>query len=566
MLAFSAICPVWAQEIVSLSEVNSAYDEQHPVVSPSGDLFYTVAFYDGGSDPGDVWRSTRGDGNGYNSPVRVAEMSTIGLDVVVGFVDEQNVLVYHDGKGKRQGIHHYTWNGSAWNHKEQLDMGSFRNQSERFSGRLAPSKDVMILSLASFGSYGNEDIYVSFLKEGGKWSSPQNLGPSINTFQQELTPYLSADKQWLFFSTNGHGSTRGIDIYYAQRLDESWEDWSQPQPLSVGNTAGAELAYLPLEGEVDLAIYTSTQNSEGYGDIQIVQAELPAQLSLTPLAEEPVSAAPEAVAEMKTVEEPNAVEAPVTPVAPEVPSKPQTPRIEENTKPEGAPETNHPSAPEVKDILLDSVPETLDNQMIEEEKQQVEFPLKVLDINSLEPIAYSLAIKDAQGREVIIQGKAGEERNLPEPEASGIEWVVTSPGYLPARIKSPSADKLKEPVLMTPASKGVSMVLDDILFKRGTAEFAEAQSISPIQDLGDFLKENPGINILLEGHTDNLGNAQLNKELSLQRASTIRQLLVDQGIDFQRIRIAGWGGTKPIASNQNEEGRVRNRRVEMVIQ
>src|SRR5690554_3557378 len=152
-------------------------------------------------------------------------------------------------------------------------MGSFRNQSSLFGGRLSSSGDVLILSLASFGSFGNEDIYVSFLNIHGNWSTPQNLGPQINTYQQELTPYLSDDNRLLFFSTNGHGSVQGIDIFYAERLDESWENWTTPKPLSNTNTVGAELAYFRFERDSEIAILTTTQNSEGYGDLQIVQAQ-----------------------------------------------------------------------------------------------------------------------------------------------------------------------------------------------------------------------------------------------------------------------------------------------------
>lgn len=566
MLAFSAICPTWAQGVVSLSEVNSPYDEQHPVIAPSGVLFYTVGYHNGSADPGDIWSSARGNDWAYSSPSKVAELSTVGLDVVVGFLDDQNILVYHDGKGRGQGIHHYTWSGGSWNHKEQLDMGSFRNQSGHFSGRLAPSKDVIILSLASFGSYGNEDIYVSFLKEGGGWTSPQNLGPFINTYHQEMTPYLSADTQRLFFSTNGHGSTRGVDIYYSQRLDDSWENWSQPQPLSTANTTGAELAYLPLEDEADLAIYTSTQNSEGYGDLQIIRAELPLSVKLPEQAEVPVPAATDSVAELKAVEESEIQKAPFDPIIPEVPLKPEASEKEESIKAEVVQGTNENQAQAITETPVDSLVEMMDNQVVEEEEPKAILPLQVLDINSLEPIKYNLLIKDSQGGDVIIQAEASEERSLPETVPWAAEWVVTSPGYLPLRIKSPSPARLKEPVLLTPASKGVSMVLEDILFKRGTAELAEEYSMSLVNDLGVFLKDNPEIRILLEGHTDNLGNVQLNKELSLQRASTIRQLLVDQGIAFERIRIAGWGGSKPIADNQTEEGRTKNRRVEMVIQ
>ncbi len=440
-------------------------------------------------------------------------------------------------------------------------MGSFRNQSEHFSGRLAPSKDVMILSLASYGSYGNEDIYVSFLTGNGKWSSPQNLGPSINTFQQELTPYLSADKQWLFFSTNGHGSTQGIDVFYAQRLDETWENWSQPQPVTTANSSGAELAYLPLEGEVDLAIYTTTQNSEGYGDIQIIQAELPVAVNLSePIAE------PAAVAEIPPVEEPKAVDEPVAPVPAEEHPKPAETINEEIVIPEVVSESKQPSPAQPTKTATDSRADSLTDQVPEQGMAKAALPLRVLDINSLDPIAYSLTIKNAPGRATTIEAKAGEEIGLRQGGFPAMEWVITSPGYLPSRIKAPLAGKLQEPILMTPASKGVSMVLEDILFKRGTAELAEENSLSLVHSLAGFLKENPEVSILLEGHTDNLGNAQLNKELSLQRASTLRRMLVEQGIAFERIRIAGWGGTKPIASNQTEEGRMQNRRVEMVIQ
>lgn len=559
-LAFSALCPALAQEIVSLSAVNSPYDEQHPVVSPSGDLFYTLGFHSGGHDPGDIWKSVRTENKDYQSPEKITELSTKGYDVVVGFLDERTILVYHDGKERSQGIHSYTLTGNTWSHQEQLDIGSFRNRSSHFSGRLAPSGDILILSLESYGSYGNEDIYVSFLKERGKWTSPQNLGPEINTYQQEMTPYLSANKQVLFFSTNGHGSTQGRDIYYSQRLDESWENWSQPQPLTIGNTPGAELSYLPLEGEADLAIYTTTQNSEGYGDLQIIQATIHIPYAV---AEQPEEVAAEVSG---TIAKPTPAE---VAEIPEVPA-PIVPVEEEPAKVEVVAEKNEPIEIEEQKLPEPAVkPETVpvapDSVETAEGLTTTAFPLKVLDINTFEPIAYSIAFIDSQGKILHMGKDKDEEGSLPSDLDSAKEWLVASPGYLPLRIKSPTSDRTREPVLMTPAAKGVSMVLEDVLFKRGTAELLEENSGTLINSLADFLNSNPAVRILLEGHTDNLGNAQLNKELSLDRASAIRRLLVDQGVEFERIRIAGWGGSKPIASNQTEEGRTKNRRVEMII-
>lgn len=550
MLAFSAICPLQAQSIVSLDAVNSAFDEQHPVLAPNGDLFYTVGHYNGARDPGDIWMSHKVDDKTYQQPVLIAALSTPGYDVVVGFLDGENILIYHDGVGRKQGIHQYSRSGSSWSYKTQLDMGSFRNQSSHFSGRLSASGDVLILSLASFGSYGNEDIYVSFLKEGNQWTSPQNLGPSINTYQQEMTPYLSADKKWLFFSTNGHGSTQGIDIYYSQRLDDSWENWSQPQPISVGNTPGAELAYLPLEGETTLAMYTTTQNSEGYGDIQIMQAaeQLPDEVSV-----------PAGNIEQVKTPEP---EVEVTSEMPEVPEFPSP--VEETPVPEQVPETEE--EPEVS-VVEEPTPAPFETAPVVEEKMPaMASSIKVLDINSLAPIPYAFSAITNEGQTIQVKGSVGEEAGFPVAAADAMEWLITSPGYLPLSIKNPSSELLKTPFLLNPASKGASIILEDVLFKRGTAEFSQENASGAIQSLAAFLKENPHVRILLEGHTDNVGNAQLNKELSLNRASAVRQLLVDQGVDFERIRIAGWGGAKPIASNQTEEGRIKNRRVEMVIQ
>src|SRR5690606_20453563 len=153
-------------------------DEQHPVISPSGDLYYTLAFHNGNSDPGDVWKSTVSEDQEYQTPVKIPQLSTSGYDVVVGFMDDQNVLVYHDGRDRRQGIHQYSLTDNVWTYKAQLEIGSFRNQSAHFSGRLSPSGDILILSLESFGSYGNEDIYVSFLRDGGKDRKSTRLNSS----------------------------------------------------------------------------------------------------------------------------------------------------------------------------------------------------------------------------------------------------------------------------------------------------------------------------------------------------------------------------------------------------
>ncbi|WP_291780960.1 OmpA family protein, partial [Cecembia sp.] len=119
---------------------------------------------------------------------------------------------------------------------------------------------------------------------------------------------------------------------------------------------------------------------------------------------------------------------------------------------------------------------------------------------------------------------------------------------------------------LDPADSGASLVLRNIQFTRGTSEFADNRTLLELDRLVLFMKENEDITIRLEGHTDNLGDPGLNKELSIKRASKIRTYLAMKGIDFERIRTSGWGGTKPLANNNTQEGREINRRVELYIE
>jgi OOP family OmpA-OmpF porin len=90
----------------------------------------------------------------------------------------------------------------------------------------------------------------------------------------------------------------------------------------------------------------------------------------------------------------------------------------------------------------------------------------------------------------------------------------------------------------------------------------ESQPI--IAQIADLLKNNPSLKLSIEGHTDNVGNPQSNKTLSEQRAKAVVAAVVSQGIDASRLSAVGWGQERPVADNRSEEGRAKNRRVEIV--
>ncbi len=106
--------------------------------------------------------------------------------------------------------------------------------------------------------------------------------------------------------------------------------------------------------------------------------------------------------------------------------------------------------------------------------------------------------------------------------------------------------------------------LNNIFFKVGEANLTEESTVQ-LNDLLKNLQENTAMKIRLEGHTDNVGDPEKNKRLSIERAYNMREYLIGKGMAGNRILIKGYGDTKPIADNSTEEGRKQNRRVEFVI-
>lgn len=109
------------------------------------------------------------------------------------------------------------------------------------------------------------------------------------------------------------------------------------------------------------------------------------------------------------------------------------------------------------------------------------------------------------------------------------------------------------------------IVFDHLNFDTGSSQLKE-DSKTTVRDLTQILKCYPDLQIQLEGYTDSVGDPASNKELSLNRATAVKNMLVNAGIDGARISVDGWGEEKPIASNDTEEGRARNRRTELVVQ
>ena len=108
-------------------------------------------------------------------------------------------------------------------------------------------------------------------------------------------------------------------------------------------------------------------------------------------------------------------------------------------------------------------------------------------------------------------------------------------------------------------------VFDHLNFETGSTKLTQ-DSIPTVNSLVAILRAYPVVVVRLEGHTDNTGDAAANKKLSLDRAVAVKEIMITGGIADARIGTDGYGEEKPIASNDSEEGRAKNRRTELVVE
>ena len=112
-----------------------------------------------------------------------------------------------------------------------INLPGIVRQKEYGSFYLSKDKQLLIVALDLNVGFGEKDLYIMEQDNNGKWSSPQNLGPDINTFEVEYSPFLSPDNQTLYFSSNGHPGYGGADIFVSHRTNNTWTHWSKPVNL-----------------------------------------------------------------------------------------------------------------------------------------------------------------------------------------------------------------------------------------------------------------------------------------------------------------------------------------------
>jgi OmpA-OmpF porin, OOP family len=121
-----------------------------------------------------------------------------------------------------------------------------------------------------------------------------------------------------------------------------------------------------------------------------------------------------------------------------------------------------------------------------------------------------------------------------------------------------------KPFYLDPIEVGTKVRLEKVFFDTNKT-ILRPESFEELDKVVDFMNENPGITIEIGGHTDDVGSDDYNKNLSQGRAEAVRQYVVDNGIDANRITALGYGESQPEVPNTSAENRQTNRRVEFKV-
>jgi len=121
------------------------------------------------------------------------------------------------------------------------------------------------------------------------------------------------------------------------------------------------------------------------------------------------------------------------------------------------------------------------------------------------------------------------------------------------------------PVLVPPILKADSLItLSEFLFETESYKLKD-KHYSQLDSLSQFLLKHPTLKVSITGHTDNMGNEKHNVTLSMHRAETVAHYLINKGVSDEKIFFEGFGSSRPLQGNETEEGRSKNRRVEILI-
>ncbi|MFU8843702.1 MAG: OmpA family protein [Bacteroidales bacterium] len=492
--------------------VNSAFPDYRPLVVPEEDILLFTSSRDnttGGSRASDsyfyedIYVSYYESGK-WSAPQNSFDMNSNNHDATAGISSDGSILyVYKAGGGNH--LYESTLSGYKYTLPARMD-NKINAGFKQSSASLSFDRSTLYFTSVRSDGYGGADIYVTRKDAKGRWQEPVNLGATINTPYDEEGVFIAPDNKTLYFSSRGHTSMGGYDIFKSEFIDGRWT-----APVNLGypiNTPDDDVFF--TLGKNGQRGYYSSKKQDGYGGhdlymITFLGASKPLAMhsGSVILAHNHPAFAPQ-------------------------PAKP----IEQNTVLEG--------------VILDDIALT-----------PLQATIEITD-NLKNELLASFESSGSTGS-YLISLKPGKNYGI----------TVSRPDYLfySENFNIPDdaeATKIKKDILLSRLEVGSKVVLNNIFFDFNKATLRN-ESVAELERVHKLLMETPTLKIEISGHTDNIGAAAYNQKLSENRAKAVVDFLLQKGIDAERLQFMGYGMTQPVASNDTDQGRQQNRRTEFKV-
>lgn len=492
--------------------VNSAFPDYKPLVIPEENMImFTSArenttgrkravdsyYYE------DIYVTYYNDGH-WTTPENSYDINSSNHDATAGIASDGSILYIYKSAGGNS-LFESMLVDNMYVLPSKLDH-VINDGMKQSSASLSFDKSTLYFTSLKEDGYGGMDIYVSKKDAKDRWQRPVNIGATINTPFDEEGVYISTDNKTLYFSSKGHNSMGGFDIFKSEYVDGRWTN-----PVNMGfpiNTPDDDV-FFTMAGSGQRGYYSS-KKKDGYGsqDLFIITF-LGASKPLAFISEKPIFA----------YDLPRFAPQPAA-------------AIEQNTVLEG--------------VILDAVTLT-----------PLQATIEITD-NSKNELLASFESNSSNGA-YLISLKPGINYGI----------TVSKPEYLfhSENFNIPDdavARKLTKDILLNKLEVGTKIVLNNIFFDFNKATLTE-ESVAELDRVYKLLDETPSLKIEMSGHTDNIGSASYNQKLSEERAKAVVDYLVRKGIANDRLTFMGYGMTQPVASNDTEEGRQQNRRTEFKV-
>ncbi|MDX2197063.1 MAG: OmpA family protein [Cytophagales bacterium] len=382
------------------------------------------------------------------------------------------------------------------------------------------------------------DLYISY-NEGNIWSKPVNMGTKINSPFWDSQPSLSPDGKTIYFSSKRPGGYGEEDIWMAQADHEG--RWSPP--LNLGdliNTPGREVA--PFIHPTMSTFFFASDYHLGYGsfDIFYCYKDSLSNWSIPQNLGYPINTHLEESSIFITADCQKAY------ISAEA-------KTQNNNEKYYIYEFALPQEVSCKDKCTYAKGTVYDNDT----KQPISAVIELINLKTNKSESF-LKSDPVNGSYLIV---------LNENTQYGL--YVQKLGYL---YKSHAFnfeneqkfDPLNLDVYLDPIKQGLSITLNNIFFETGKYKL-EKKSTAELDKLINFLNQNADLKVEISGHTDNVGLAVNNMNLSTKRAESVFDYLVENGIDQSRVKFKGYGDKMPVAPNDTDANRKQNRRIECKI-